>query len=229
MTDYVELEITLSRWDVGRYQVELQINDPAAETRQAAVRSQVDFNLPALEASQLKPEAYSILLKEAVFAEEEIRSYFQVARTAAQQGSKKLRLYLSIDRSALELHSLRWEMLLDPQDDTPLAIDPNVLFSRFLASQDWEPIQLRPKKRLKALAAIANPSDLAEGKFTIGDQVLPEVNVAAELERAQHGFSEARLDELVSDPAAPGTVSIANLMEKLRQGYDILYLVCHGA
>jgi hypothetical protein len=227
MPDYVDLEITLSRWEVDRYQVEFQFNDPAAETRQAAARSQVDLNLPALKASQLNPEAYSTLLKEAVFADEEIRSYFQVARAAAQ--NKKMRLYLSIDRSALELHSLRWEMLRDPHDDTPLAIDQNILFSRFLASQDWEPIPIRPKKRLKALIAIANPADLAEGKYTIEDQVLPEVNVAAELGRARQGFSAARLDELVSDPAVPGTVSMANLLEKLRQGYDILYLVCHGA
>lgn len=229
MPNTLDLDITVSRWEVDRYLVESQFNDPDALTRQEAARGPAAINLDVLAESQLDLEAYSRLITDALFADETLRSYFLRVRTAAQDDSRPLRVRLMIDRSALELHALRWELLRDPETQVPLAIDRKVYLSRFLASQDWEPIQLRSKNKLRALAAIANPADLAEGKFEVGGQTLPEVDVPAELARARQGLANTRLDELVSDPAAPGTVSLDGLLKKLNQGYDILYLVCHGA
>ncbi|MFN2195928.1 MAG: CHAT domain-containing protein [Anaerolineales bacterium] len=225
----LDLDITLSRLDVGRYLVEVQYNDPDALTRQEAARGPAQIDLDVLAESQLDLEAYSRLITAAVFADETLRGYFKSVRANVQSAGKQLRVRLAIDRSALELHALRWELLRDPETQSPLAVDRQVYLSRFLASQDWEPIQLRSKNKLRALAAVANPSDLAEGKYQVGDQTLPAVDVQSELERARQGLSLARLDELASDPAAPGTVSLDNLVKQLSQGYDLLYLVCHGA
>lgn len=249
MAEFINFKITLSRWEADRYLVEAQYDNPLDETLRESVRGMAEINLHALRVNLLNADAYSSLISEAVFKDEEIKSYFLKASALAQDNNKVLRLRLVIDRSALELHNLRWEMLCDPDTGKPLAVTRDVLFSRFLASQDWEPIQLRPKSRLRALIVIANPVDLANGKYQVEVQpipilsipteldqgsgeverkTLPEVDVPAELERARQGLSDVYLDELVSDPAAPGNVTLEKILDKLHNGYDILYLVCHG-
>ena len=96
-----------------------------------------------------------------------------------------------------------------------------ILFSRYLSSGDWRPVKLRPKGELRALVAVANPSDLAKYK-------LATVDVAGELERARAGLGDIPVTTLSADPQA-GPVTLNNLAARLRDGFDILYLVCHGA
>lgn len=51
-----------------------------------------------------------------------------------------------------------------------------------------------------------------------------------ELARARDGLKDINtIDELVSDPDQPGAVTMDNLLDRMRDNYDILYLVCHGA
>ncbi len=54
---------------------------------------------------------------------------------------------------------------------------------------------------------------------------MAEVDVPGELERARQALAGIQLVELPAGGAATST----NLVEKLREGFDILYLVCHGA
>ncbi|MEO8130021.1 MAG: CHAT domain-containing protein, partial [Bryobacteraceae bacterium] len=118
-----------------------------------------------------------------------------------------------------ELHSVHWETLRDPGGtDAPLFMGEQIIVSRFLASgQDWRPIRLRPKADLTALVVIANPQNL-------GDYKLAPVDVPAELATARQALAGVGVTAL----APGGAVALNDLAAKLREGFDILYLVCHG-
>jgi len=129
-----------------------------------------------------------------------------------------LRLRLFIGPSAPELHSLHWETLRDPQDGSPLLTGEQVLFSRYLSSLDWRPVRLRPQADLRALVVIANPANMT-------DYQLAPLDVEGELERARSGLGSIPVTPLASG----GSATLENASAHLRDGYDILYLVCHGA
>src|SRR5207244_4319331 len=101
---------------------------------------------------------------------------------------------------------------------TILANDENIFFSRYLPSLDWHPVRPRPQEGMRALVVIANPVGL-------GDYGLAELDVAAELERARASLAPMEVRELASG----GSATLENLVTHLRDGFDILYLVCHGA
>src|SRR5262249_54780765 len=60
---------------------------------------------------------------------------------------------------------------------------------------------------------------------------LDPVPVTEELERAKEGLGNLYACELIRDHAGGVRVTLKGIEEKLRQrpGFDILYLVCHGA
>ncbi|MEA3337918.1 MAG: CHAT domain-containing protein [Chloroflexota bacterium] len=217
---YADLEISLHRRDENTYSVEMNFRQPGSD---ADIRPEVDpdsfaaFDLVDLRAA-VSNEDYGRLLAEGFFGNSQIKENFARARTAAQGQSQALRIRLHVGPSVPELHSLHWETLWDPDRDTPLLTGENILFSRFLSSQDWRPIRLRPKERLRALVVIANPDHLASFQLT-------PVDVAGELARAQEALVDIDVDVL----AAPGEATLNNIADRLRKGYDILYLVAHGA
>src|SRR3712207_4098220 len=96
-----------------------------------------------------------------------------------------------------------------------------VLFSRYLSSYDWRPVQLRPRADLRALVVVANPADVA--RFQPGGRPLAPVDVPGELERARRGLGEIPATEVT------GPDTLNRLVGALRDEVDILYLVCHGA
>jgi hypothetical protein len=69
---------------------------------------------------------------------------------------------------------------------------------------------------------IASPSDLTD------DGPLKPVDVPGELARAKEALADSFQEELYGDPKAPGRVTLESIMSKLRDGYDVLYLVCHS-
>jgi hypothetical protein len=150
-----------------------------------------------------------------------VRAAFAQARSGAASLDAPLRLRLFVGPSAPELHNLRWETLRDPEDGAPLLLGEQLLFSRYLSSGDWRPVKLRPKGDLRALVAVANPSDLAKYK-------LAPVDVAGELERAKAGLGDIPV-AVLGAAGTPGQVTLGNLAAQLRDGYDVLYLACHGA
>ena len=100
-----------------------------------------------------------------------------------------LRLRLLVGPTAAELHALRWELLCDPDSGALLASSERVLFSRFMLSQDWRPVRLRPKATLRALVAVAAPTDLAEyglAPVDLAVEVLPLGGAAAVSPCARH-------------------------------------------
>ena len=157
-------------------------------------------------------EGYGNALTSALFADEKLRRGWDSAEAVAKAVGAKLRIRLLIDAEATTLHSIRWETM-------SLLQDSNCWFSRYIASYDAKATTSRPRSRLKALVVIANPAELASG---IGE--MKAVPVEEEKVRAA-GFLNKEPDMLASG----GKASLPAIVDHLQRGYDIVYLVCHGA
>ncbi len=217
-TVYGEIEIGLHRAQPESYDVELRVTDPETQGEIAPARGQARISPEELLTLQQDPAKYGALLTNLLFEDEAIRKLFSNTRAAFESRGLKLRIRLLIGHSVPELHGLRWELLVDPETKSPLTTSEHILFSRFILSRDWRVIRLRPKQELKALIAVSAPTDLAQ----FG---LAEVDREGEVARAREALSgvEAR----VAGNDKPLTLNA--LVDEIRQGVDILYLVCHGA
>ena len=217
MPRYADLEIAIRKRSERSYALSFRFNGPDDEAEQ---RSANDLTVAFDPASirDLDPDMYGYQLGRAFFTSD-VHGAFGLFRVAAQQQCATLRVRLSIEPSAPELHAIHWETLRDPSDtNTPLFMGEQMIVSRFLASgQDWRPIRLRPKADLTALVVIANPQNLTSYK-------LAPVDVAGELARTQEAMAGIQVTAL----AAGGAVPLNDFAAKLREGFDILYLVCHG-
>ena len=221
MAECAELEFGLARRDMGLYAVEMRFTQPGSEADVriggGAEPIVVAIDPGALREHLLDAEKYGAALGAAVFAVKPIAEMWARAETTAQQQGVPLRLRLAIAADAPELHGLRWETLQDPTGVRVLARQ-GVLFSRYLGSFDWQPIGLRPQAELRVLVAIANPRGLdAYG--------LAAIDVAGEWSRVRAAIGDLQATALIE----PGTATLANLGEKLQDGYDVLYLVAHGS
>jgi hypothetical protein len=220
-TVYADLEVGLHRLAAEVWQVELRFSDPSSEADVPPERGQAAIDLEKLRTLELDSRSYGAALAAQVFAGERVRGLYTRAKTAVEASGRFLRLRLLVGPTAPELHGLRWELLCDPETQAPLATSERILFSRFMVSQDWRPVKLRPKSDLKALIAISAPTDL--NRFHLG-----AVDRHGEIARAQEGLRGIRTTVL--DPKEPLTLD--RLAARLREGgtgTDILYLVCHGA
>jgi hypothetical protein len=226
MTAYADLEIGLHRRDTSNYTIELRFSQPESEADIRLVRGEpalVQFEMERLRTLTLDDLAYGQLLSQTLFSDAAVQTAFAQARSTAHALDAVLRLRLFIGPSAPELHSLRWETLRDPQDGSALLTSERLVFSRYLSSLDWRPVRLRPRTDLRALVVVASPTDVAT--YQPGGRPLAALDVAGELARAQAGLGSIATTALASD----GKATINTLSGHLRAGYDILYLVCHGA
>src|SRR5262249_25134823 len=140
VADFIDLEIGLHRLrreEVGCYSVELRLRQPGTDVSQRAPRdgpAEAEVSFDGLPAALLGPRTYGQLLRDSLFASQEVRDCFIEARSVAGANNWALRLRLCIGASAPELHDLRWETLCDPVDGAYLATTDLVLFSRYLSS-----------------------------------------------------------------------------------------------
>ncbi len=222
---YAELEIDLQRVQTDAYPVELRFTDPEA-TREAdrdegekpRARGMAPLDSRELLEFHHDPAAYGNILARQLFHDPEVRTLYLRAKTVAEARGHCLRLRLRIDPGATELHALRWELLRDPETLAALATSEKTPFSRFMTSSDWRPVKLRPKADLRALVAVAAPSNLEKYR-------LPDIDREGEIARARLALAGIEVDVLGrEEPLTP-----ERLVERLRAGVDILYLVCHGA
>jgi hypothetical protein len=224
MDQIADLELGLHRREAGKYTVEMRFMLPGSESdiRLGQDRSiNAEFDFADLGSKAENPAAYGTALAKALFADPDLLKEFSKARVSAQTAKSALRVRLVIGPSAPELNSLYWESLRDPDDEkVPLFTGEQVLFSRYLSSLDWRQVSLRSKGELKALVAIANPSDLSEYPD------LAPVDVAGELKRAQAALSGIPVTAL---PASAGEHCTLNaIIDAAQDGLDILYIVAHG-
>lgn len=223
MDTYADLEINFNRYDAASYGIEMRFSRPDSD---ADIRIDQDglkqnvFDPSSLKDLIYDPQEYAKALTERFFADPQVRGTFEKAAISAQSAGMKLRIRLHIDDDLPELHGLYWELLRNPIDQSPLSTSENILFSRYLSSFDWRPVTLRAEGQLTALAAVANPSDLANYKFA-------PIAVDKELERARAALGNITL---VCLPDAGKVASLENIIQTLRDHpVDILYLVAHGA
>ncbi|MGH2770427.1 MAG: CHAT domain-containing protein, partial [Actinomycetota bacterium] len=225
MTGYADLEIGLHHRGAAGCSVDLRFTHPGSESEVRLVPEEsllARFDLRQLRDLRYDDLTYGRALTRSLFAAPEVAKGFAQARVAAESQDLPLRVRLFIGPSAPELHALRWETLRDPDDDAWLATNENVLFSRYLSSLDWRPAGLRSKSDLRALVVIADPSDL--DTFQSGGRGFPSLDVSGELERARRGLAETGLARMQVGERA----TLEHLISSLRDGHDILYLVCHG-
>ncbi len=215
MTDYADLELGMHRYEAGAYVVELRFSQPGSDTdTRLGQNEQIHFNLDPETLKDLPATEYGQKLNEALFGDANLKSAFIQAVTGAQVQGAGLRLRFLIGPSAPELHAIHWETLLNPQDNTPLATNQNIVISRYMASMDWRPVRLQSRGNLTALAMVANPSDLASYK-------LAAIDTEAELALARAGLLDISLKTCQG--------SLPALLASLQaQPVDVLYIVCHG-
>jgi CHAT domain/SIR2-like domain len=215
---YAELEVGLHRIQGAEHVVELRYTHPESEAEVAPVRAGAAIDPEALLASQADPGAYGQALAAQLFSDPESRALYARAKTAVEASGLLLRLRLLIGPTAADLQALRWELLADPETGAPIATSEKTLFSRFLPSRDWRTVKLRPRAELAALVAVSAPSDLA-------DYRLAAVDAAGETGRALASLGGIRCAVAGRDEP----LTLDRLLEGMRQGVDLLYLVCHGA
>jgi hypothetical protein len=224
LTDFADLELGLHQREAGAFTVEMRFSQPDSDADIRIGQGRpvlVQLDLAELEKKANDPAAYGILLTRSLFADKDLLAAFLQARASAQTAKAPLRIRLSIGPSAIELNSLFWETLRDPADEkATLFTGEQVYFSRYLSSMDWRPVKLRSKGNLKALVAIANPGGLTEYDLAV-------VDVAGELTRAQAALKDIPVTPLPSRPGEHCTLDA--IIAKLREGYDILYIVAHGS
>ncbi len=215
---YGEIEIGLHRVQPETYEVEVRITDPGTDAEIAPARGLAHISLDELQALHYSPLDYGQKLADQLFQDHGLREFYGENKAAFDARGIVIRLRLLIGPSAPELHSLRWELLLDPDTRQQLATSERILFSRFMLGRDWRVIKLRPKAELKAIIAVSAPNDLnAYG--------LVDVDKAGEIARAREGLAGIRATTVGEDHP----LTLLRLIEAIRQGSDVLYLVCHGA
>lgn len=217
----VELEIRLnSSQERNRYGVELHYTRSDIDALSADASGTTNFDFEALTGSELNLKKYGQLLFNSLFADEKLLSFFERIYTISQALEAKLRIRLFIASGAEDLHHLRWELLCR-SDGSPLLTNENILFSRYISSQDFRPERLRPLYSLRALIVVANPADIE--KYEVNGVRLTSINVDEEIERTKTALGD------IEAKALNGRITLNNIIDQLREGYDILYLVCHGA
>lgn len=196
----------------------LDLDNGTAPTTRASDRP-VALDLAALRELAVDITAYGQRLTEMLFADEELRLAWENALAHRASWDRPMRCRLDIKGPDEALHSLRWELLNNPAQAAPLALSGTLLLTRLIDSADT-PITLRRRRELRALVAIASPHNQA-------DFNLVPIDAAAQAELARQALANIPVATLGDTTGVP-RLSLETLDQALRDGFDILYLVCHG-
>jgi tetratricopeptide (TPR) repeat protein len=219
MSSFAELELNVSLRSPGEYLVQARFYDPQSATDNRFTKS-APFNADDLRQRTLDPEDYGHALSRHLFADQTIRELFVQARSVANARQIPLRVRLSIDESAEDVHNFRWETLTVPGDtESFLTLNQNFFFSRYLSGGGWQAVYRPPRNELQALVVIANPSNLE-------DYDLAPIKV----EQEKHHITSSIQDKISVDIiASQGQATLETITQYFQNGdYHILYLVAHG-
>ena len=173
MEKYAELQIGLHKWGANEFEVELVYSDSSEPGDQRLTGDAP--RLAALDPAEflsltLRPKEYGQALAQSLFADPEVRAFFDRSCEAAarladphdphDEPGCPLQIRLHIGRRVTALHDLRWETLCDPRDGTFLATKETVVFSRYLSSPNYRPLRSRsPGDKLQLVVAVADPEN----------------------------------------------------------------------
>lgn len=177
----------------------------------------VAIDVAALRALSLSPDAYGAALAAALFGDPAAAAAFAEARAVALSAREQLRVRLLLPA---ELQALWWETLRDPSSGRPLATEGAILLSRYLTSDDYQPVALRGKGLQRALIGVAAPTNAAEYRLAL-------IDGAAEVMLASNALQLPLTRVLGAADSA--LLTFAALSDELRSGCDLLYLLAHGA
>ena len=216
----MNLELSLRRHDAASYALELRIDQPDSPVAAISHGRLETARLSADQFARLltEPDQYGQQLGDALWSAETIAAALAEAYAVAQAAGQTIRFQLHIAPDLAELHSLHWETLRHPALGL-LSANERILFSRYLPARSYRPVTPRPRSDLRALVFIANPARLN------ADFGLAPIDVEQELANARHGLADLPLTPLDQ----PGQGNLGRLLDEMRQGYDIIYIVAHGA
>lgn len=233
--------------------IEMRFNDPRDPFRLPAERGWVKIPFSDFEAIEKdfsirmadKGAAHGSLLSKVLFDNPALKNYLDDKRSRLSQKdqaaqppqSTALRVVLNLDPDSPRLHSLRWETLCDYVDQNWLLTKQNIWFSRFLKSPSLDFPSLRPRQALTALVAVANPKDLADAaglynSYPPSGETLHPIDADGEVQRARAALGipdDPQRLKVIGDGQDTQPVSLKRLSEALQEGWDIVYLACHGA
>jgi hypothetical protein len=214
-----DLEIWLQRRDESTHTAVVTLRPPGSPVDEALISGApplVHLEHTSLLPLALHPQKYGAALTRMLFADPRMPTALVKAQQRALGASISLRLRLRLDAHDPAIHSVRWETLHDPTSPTPtfLCTSAHLLFSRYLASADANPVYIGPQTALTALVAIAAPTNLPE----YGLAAINREQEAAAIRLALPGIAPTVLER----------TSLTSLMTALLTGPTILYLVCHG-
>jgi tetratricopeptide (TPR) repeat protein len=216
---YADLEVIIQRWPERGYAIDLRFRTANGEAdTELAVNVPLALDFARLRELSNDPAGYGRALGDMAFADQIVRDGLLRVRAYADGAGLLLRLRLRLDPAAPELHAVRWEALYDVDSDRPFVSNERLLLSRYLDSGDLARIKLPALGEVSALIAVASPRGLA--RFG-----LAPFDGAAEAERVRAALAPIPAATLVS---AAEPVTLAAIIDALRFGYSILYLVCHG-
>ncbi len=217
---FAGLEIRLEQ-DAAGLHASCELDHVDGNSRSVLVeQAPVTLAYEPLLAAANDPVAYGGLLAGQLFADPRMREAWATARQHAAAAGAALRVSLRIEGPD-ELHRLYWETLRDPIDGQPIALGDQVLVSRFIPSPDVTSIPLPRRDELRALLAVASPTDLV----AFG---LDPIDVATEVREARRALGELATTLLADHPGAAGRASLEAIRAGLTAGAQVLYLICHG-
>ncbi|MFF5077926.1 SIR2 family protein [Actinoplanes sp. NPDC000266] len=149
--------------------------------------------------------AYGELLTRTFLDHGEAKPFYALARAKAESAGLDLHVRLSITGPAA-FQSIRWETLRDPHSRRPIATEPTMFLSRYVDDQRAEPARLTTRRHPRALIVAASPGG---------------IDVDGELRRARAALTGFAVDELL-----PGAASPSAVVNALRPGVDVLFLIC---
>jgi hypothetical protein len=149
--------------------------------------------------------AYGVALAEMVFPGL-LKEAWARARGHAEGAGGGVHLRVLIDDPTGALHALRWELLRDPATSVPLAQQEGGSLARTVVSDTLHNPDPPPKPKLRALVAVAGPSDhLRYG--------LAYVDVAGEAARARQALGDIQATLLAdTEPGALGLATLDNIL-----------------
>lgn len=173
----------------------------------------------ALLAAALDARAYGRLLSAMLFHDGRLREAWRRARDVIEWADRPLRFHLEL-MPDLALNRIRWETLHDPLDQRPIAISQRLIFSRRLNTDVVLPPPVARPWPLRALIALACPSNLPARlqPYDVGGERLRVTQALGPIDSAFLGVG-----------AAAPPASLAQIEQAMRaESFQILYLVCHG-
>ena len=215
------IELSIRHLSDATLVAELRVHT-ARTTAVLASRVPITIDTLTLRALSIMLDEYGTALT-AMVLPPLLHAPWEKARSYAEHTGAGLDVRVVLDDPSGALHGLFWERLRDPRTNASLAQQEGGSLARLVEIDDLHAPEPPARSALRALVAIAGPSDAA-------DYRLAPVDVAGEAERALQAMGSIHAILLAGGHLrSSGFATLANVRDGLRTGPAILYLVCHGA